>query len=164
MRFHSLPESKRYPKNVAEYAMVLDRHNRVLGELAQTGRPVILLTTAYSDTSQPVQRQPEWQALDPTALPWRTVPMHEVDGGDFVDPTYWHVSASVWEWQPGVFDAVVRLVADDVAANVMIVAADCRWLLHPYDGGMDVIAESSAVRDNLKLLYPQWLSPRPDGM
>jgi hypothetical protein len=33
VRFHSLPESKRYPDSQAEYAIELDRHYTVLSEL-----------------------------------------------------------------------------------------------------------------------------------
>ena len=163
VRFHSLPGSKRYPEGEAEYAMVLARHNRILGELTAPGREVVLLSTGYSDSPAPVRLQPELQALDPHALPWWSVPMHKSDEG-YTDPTYWHVFASVWEWQPGLLDPVVRLVADDALANIMVVAPDCRWLLHPYDGGMDVVTESSAVRDCLKSSYAGWLSAREDGL
>jgi hypothetical protein len=33
VRFHSLPESKRYPEDENEYAVVLERYNTVLDEL-----------------------------------------------------------------------------------------------------------------------------------
>jgi hypothetical protein len=48
--------------------------------------------------------------------------------------------------------------------NEVVVADDCRWALHPYDGGMDVIAESPAARDRLRAMYSWWLSARPDGL
>jgi hypothetical protein len=158
VRFHSLPSSKRYSENEAELATVLERHNRVLGELARPGQTVNLLTTGWSDTSEPVRPEPELSELDPLALPWRTIAMHQ--GPDnFPEPSYWHVYESSHRWLPGTFDAIVRLIAIDALANVMIVAPDCRWLLHPYDGGMDVIAESSAARDRLKDRFPDWLGP-----
>jgi hypothetical protein len=163
VRFHSLPGSKRYPEDEAEYATVLDRHNRILAELTGPERKVVLLTTGYSESPEPVRPQSQLRTLDPDARPWRSVAMHELDEG-FGAPTYWHVFASVWEWRPQLFDPLVRLVADDVLGNVMVVNPDCRWLLHPYDGGMDVIAESSAVRDRLKSSHADWLSPRPDGL
>jgi hypothetical protein len=163
VRFHSLPESKRYPENEAEYATLLDRHNRMLGELTNAGRDAVLLTTGYSESPNPVRTHPELESLDPKALPWRSVPMHELDAG-FTAPSYWHVFASVWVWCPGLFDPIIRLVADEVLANIMIVNPECHWLLHPYDGGMDVIAESSEARDRLKSSYSDWLSPRSDGL
>jgi hypothetical protein len=163
VRFHSLPGSKRYAENEAETATILERHNRILGELAPPGQEVVLLITGHSETPDPADLRSEVQALDPAAVPWRTfVPDGEDD--DFGTPSYWHVYGSRQEWRPGLFDPVVRLAADDKIYNLMIVAPDCRWLLHPYDGGMDVIAASTAARDRLKARYRKWLSARPDGL
>ena len=88
--------------------------------------------------------------------------MHSLDA-NFSEPSYWHVFASERKWQLGALDPIVRLIADDGLANVMVVSPDCRWLLHPYDGGMDVIAESAA-RDRLKMRHEEWLSARTDGL
>jgi hypothetical protein len=107
--------------------------------------------------------QPELVVLVPDAVLWRTIPMHELEG-EVDPPNFWHVSASVHEWQPSLFDPIVRLVADDVLADVMIVDPDCRWVLHPYDGGMDVIMGSSADRDRLKSANSEWLSSHPAGL
>jgi hypothetical protein len=157
VRFHSLPESKRYPEDESEYETVLQRHNCILGELVGTELSVVLLTTGYSESAQPVRTYTELDALDPNAQSWRSVPYSS-------EPTWWHIFASTWEWQPNLFDPLIRLVADDRIANVMIVHPNCRWLLHPYDGGMDVIAESSAVRGRLRASHRGWLSARADGL
>ena len=61
-------------------------------------------------------------------------------------------------------DPVLGLVTDDVISNVMIVDPGCRWIFHPYDGGMDLILETPAARDRLRSTHADWLSPRPDGM
>lgn len=163
VRFHSLPGSKRYPEDVSEYATVLYRHNHILGQLVGRGRQAVLLTTGYSGSAEAAcpQLGPGEPGRD--AAFWRTIPMHELEG-DFTEPNYWHVFACVREWRRGLFDPIVRLVADDVLSNVMIVARDCHWVLHPYDGGMDVIMESSAARDRLKSSNSEWLSPHPSGM
>jgi hypothetical protein len=124
---------------------------------------VVLLTTGYSATPQPVRTYAELDAIDPDAIPWQTVPMHS-EADALTDPSYWHVFASEWEWQPGLFDPLIRLVANDTVANVMIVHADCRWLLHPYDGGMDVIAEWPAARMRLRAAHTDWLPARADGL
>jgi hypothetical protein len=121
------------------------------------------MTTGYSDTPEAIRTEPELLELDPHAMPWRCVAMHRHDS-IFAEPTYWHVFVNERFWTPGLFDALVRKIADDVLANVMIVAVDGKWLLHPYDGGMDVILESSTARDKLKGRFGQWLSWRPDGM
>jgi hypothetical protein len=158
VRFHSLPASKRYPATEAEYATVLARHNRVLGELARPGETVALLTTGYSETAEPVRSQGELLELDPLALPWRTIAMHQ-QADSFPEPNFWHVFVSEWCWSPGVFDPLVRLIADDVLGNIMIAALDCRWVLHPYDGGMDLLVEPKAERDSLAGRYAEWLAP-----
>jgi hypothetical protein len=163
VRFHSLPGSKRYPEDEAEYAEVLARHNAILGELARSGSQVVLVTTGYSESHAPSRSYPEVAAFDPGASAWRTVAMRRVEEG-FDEPSYWHLFGSAWEWRPGAFDLLVRLVADDAVANVLVVAPDCRWVLHPYDGGMDVIAESAEARQSLQAKYVAWLSARGDGL
>ena len=163
VRFHSLPVSKRYPENDAEHAEVLARHNAILGELIHPGAHVVLVTTGYSGSSVPMRSYPEVIAYDPGAVSWRTVAMHRVDEG-FEEPSYWHLFASVREWWPGEFDPLVRLVAEDAIANVLVVAPDCRWALHPYDGGTDVISESPDARRLLRAKHVAWLSARGDGL
>jgi hypothetical protein len=163
VRFHSLPESKRYPECEAEYTEALVRHNAILGELTYPGGQVVVVTTGYSESHVPVRSYPEVVAIDPGAAPWRTVAMHSVEEG-FDEPSYWHLFASVREWRPGEFDPLVRLVADEVVANVLLVAPDCLWVLHPYGGGMDVIAASPEARRRLRASYSAWLSARPDGL
>lgn len=163
VRFHSLPGSKRYPETEAEYVELLERHNSVLGALACPGEPVVLLTTGYSESPEPVRSYSELSALDPHAVPWRSVAMHRADDA-FSEPAYWHLFASQREWRPGAFDQMVRLVADDAVANVLVVAEDCRWALHPYDGGMDVVTASPAERGRLRTAFSSWLSARSDGL
>jgi hypothetical protein len=163
VRFHSLPGSKRYPEDDAAYAEVLARHNAVLGKLAHPGSQVVLVTTGYSEGPVPSRSYPALGAFDPGAVPWRTVAMHRVEEG-FDELSYWHLFTSVREWRPGAFDPLVRLVADDAVANVLVVAPDCRWVLHPYDGGMDVIAESPEARRLLRTRFASWLSVRGDGL
>jgi hypothetical protein len=135
VRFHSLPGSNRYPENPTEYATLLERHNRILSELARPDEVLVLLTTGWSETAVPIRLQHELLELDPRAEPWRTVAMHE---------------------QP---DNFPELIAADLVRNVMIVAADCRWLAHPYDGGMDLIVESPVARNSLADRHPRWLAP-----
>jgi hypothetical protein len=89
--------------------------------------------------------------------------MHLVETS-YAEPTYWHLFASEWQWRPGAFDSLVRLVADDRVANVLVVSPDCRWVLHPYDGGMDVIAESQADQQLLRAKNAAWLSPHASGL
>lgn len=154
VRFHSLPGSKRYPENESEYAEVLARHNIILGELTDPEHDVVLVTTEYSESPSPI---------NPNASLWRTIPMHEAED-EFDEPNYWHLYTSIRVWRPGEFDPLVRLIAADAMADVLIVAPDCRWVLHPYDGGMDVLSESPQACRTLRERHLAWLSAREDGM
>jgi hypothetical protein len=158
VRFHSLPGSKRYPENEDEYVAILGRHNEVLAGLAGPGDSVALLTTGWSESAKPVRPQRELLELDPLARPWRTIALHQ-QPDNFTEPIFWHVFVSNYRWARGVFDPLLLLIADGRLGNVMIVAPDCKWLLHPYDGGMDLIAKSTAVSDSLALRHREWLAP-----
>jgi hypothetical protein len=162
VRFHSLPESKRYPEDEQEMLTVLERHNVILGELLGGEQEVVLLTAVHSESPYAASRYAELVSLDPNAKPWRVVPERYAEVAQVWG--HWHVSVSEWTWQPGTFDPFVRLVAMHEIANVMMVHPECRWALHPYDGGMDVILESNAARQRLKSAHREWLSARSDGM
>jgi hypothetical protein len=162
VRFHSLPCSKRYAEDEAEYRILLNRHNQILGELIDREQRVVLLTTGHSETSDVVFPEPELRMLDPNAKLWRSVWMGDQVG--FAEQTYWHVFASERQWRPGLLDSIIRLVADWAVVNIMVVDPECSWLFCPYDGGMDVILESAAARDWLRSSHSDWLSPRADGL
>lgn len=163
VRVHSLPHARRYAASPADADEILRRHNAVLDHLARRAPRVFLVTTAYSEDRAVAQRASQLGALDPSAQPWRVLPMHElVDDCDV--PNYWHLFASEWIWQPGIFDALLGLVADDVVANVMLLLDGAAGIYHPYDGGADVVLSNTAARDELKTLYAGWLSARRDGL
>ena len=161
IRFHTLPGSKRYPESDAEYDMVLARHNAVLGELV-TGPTVLVATAGYSDAPLPPEpcRSPETVALHPRAVYWASACIDDEPGFE----TWMHLYISRLPWSVGSLDPLLRQVADDVIANVLVADTDLRWLYHPYDGGMDVMLTSAGQRDALRDRYQDWLSARPGGL
>ena len=88
--------------------------------------------------------------------------MHELSE-DCEEPSYWNVFSCVVRWDPGVLDNVLRLVAEDKAANVMLLSRH-GWLYHPYDGGADVILPTREERNLLASEFPAWLSKHPLGL
>lgn len=163
LRFHSLPAGKRYATTAAETEEVLRRHNTVLDQLARRASHVFLITAACSGLPSGASRDPVVQAMDPTAKPWRWVAMHELER-DMFELNYLHLFASEWDWRPGVFDALLRLVAEDRVANVMMVFDLAGCIYHPYDGGADVVLDTVARRDEWKATWSRWLSDREDGL
>ena len=162
VRFHSLPESKRYAESKLEWTTLLERHNAVLTALASDGSQLELLTTNWSNSDSPGLPHEQFCKLQLSAKHWRTVAMHEFDGDPA--PNYWHIFRTSISWTHGALDDVIRLVADDHLSNVMILDPNKSWLLHPYDGGMDVILGSTAQRDALSRKFKHWRSSRADGL
>jgi len=160
VRFHTLPQSKRYPETEDEYEIVLNRHNTILADLA-TDPSVLVVTVSYSDGRESYEnRAPETRAVQLDAVYWTSVCMDEEP--DFESWMHLHVSRE--RWSPGCLDALLRHVADEVIANIMIADTSLRWLYHPYDGGMDVILPSPWGRDALRHRYREWLSAHPSGL
>jgi len=161
VRFHSLPDSKRYPETEHEYAEVLRRHNAVLTELVRgSSASLLVLTVSWSDSALPTARDAELVRAVPDADLWTSI-LRDKDGDD----EFWtHVYVTSRKWQRGVLDPLLRLVADDVTADVVITDDRFRWLVHPYDGGVDVVARSSRERDQLGEKLSDWLSTHPTGL
>jgi hypothetical protein len=147
VRFHSLPESKRYAETEAEYAIVLERYNTVLDELF-AGEDVYVITAQWRD--DPLPQTDYWTTIctDP----------------DPDDPSYCHLYAKRIPWTTGAIDPLLRDVADDVEANVMITDVGMTRVHHPYDGGADVLLRTSEERDVMRARHAEWLSRHPQGL
>lgn len=161
VRFHALPESKRYPENEREYAEVLRRNNLLLSELARRTSPSLLvLTVAWSGSAVPTARDAALTRAVPDAEHWTSI-LRERDGDD----EFWtHVYVTPRVWQRGVLDPLLRLVADDETADVIITDEQLHWLLHPYDGGVDVVTRSTEERDQLRHQHEDWLPKNSRGL
>lgn len=156
VRFHSLPESKRYAESEQEYCEILKRHDAIVSTFAADGDLLHLLTAGYSATQSPVRSYTELDTLDPNSEPWRSVQIEEA--------WYYHVFRSTFRWSTGAAHPILRLVADDIVREVVFVAEDGRWAYHPYDGGGDLICPDAETRNELAARYREWLSEHPLGL
>lgn len=160
VRFHSLPAGKRYPTGTDEYREVLERHNAVLSAiLGESGSATIyLVTVEYGPGDGAAGTEPIFVGLHPGAIPWMRVADPDNPGESYG----LHISRQ--QFTAGDLDDLLRYVAEDRATGVIIFEDHLRWLFHPYDGGMDVIAPSAAERDRLTARFEHWRSDRPDGL
>jgi hypothetical protein len=157
VRFHSLPNSKRYPETEAEYRTVLHRYNTVLTEMF-AGQEVYITTVTYvMDEGFTDPAAFDAHALNPGSRPWTRV--REDDDSDPVCTMHVHIGRQ--EWKPGILDPLLRAVADDECNGVIIMDTDMRCLYHPYDGGADVSMADAGERDQLKAAHADWL-PRKE--
>ncbi|MFF7338065.1 hypothetical protein ACFZAT_12025 [Streptomyces sp. NPDC008163] len=161
VRFHSLPESKRYADDEAEYAVILERHHTLLSELGPDDEELYVVTREWSGVPAPAARRRELEAADPGAEHWGSH-VHDDEFPD--DIVYEHEYVNRRPRTRSALDPLLRLVADDVVAGVTLAPFDLRWLYHPYDGGGDVVAPDSATRDALRAAHQNWLSKHPFGL
>ena len=160
VRFHSLPLGKRYPVSAGEYHEVLMRYNTVLAAVLEENdcTAIYLVTVEYGRGDLAEGTEPIHVGLHPNASPW----MHAVDPLDSEVAYDLHISRE--RFTLGGLDELLRYVAGDQTSEVVIADVALRWLFHPYDGGMDVIAPSVQQRDHLAARFCTWLSDRPDGL
>jgi len=150
IRFHSLPESKRYAETEAERAEILRRHHAVLDALGPDSEYFVISTRFDSETPSDV--------TPPNGLHWQTIEPNDY----FDEPTHLYVDSI--DSRSAEFDELLRAAADWQIANIIIGPHDLRWLYHPYDGGADVIAPTTSRRDQLRANFKTWLSPHPEGL
>ncbi len=155
VRFHSLPQSKRYADTDTERDEILRRHRRLLFELSGS-RDVGSLVVIAQD----------WPAHDlasgwsrtclPNAWPWR------IDTGEDsgTGTRYFWVATDL---AGDAFDALLARVADD-SAQVVLAPTGLEWLYCPYDGGTDVVLPTTIERDALRRRHQEWLSAHPSGL
>lgn len=160
-RIHCLPESKRYPENQHEYQEILRRHNVVLTDILGANGEFVFITTSYSDTPKPKPPYSKYRSIIGHHEELMTIPMHE-DDDEFL--RYWHFYMSPRIWKSHSLDDLLKLVADDLIGNVLLVGIRQNCLYHPYDGGADIILESEFVRDLKKKKYSAWLPKNPQGL
>ncbi len=156
VRFHSLPESKRYAENETEYDEILRRHRAVLRELqGSTGTAALWVIAAdwgWRDSAAGWSRQKV-----SGAWPWR---IGQTDDDPDTGRNYFWAAS-------GLSDAKVNsllLSAADDQGRFVIGALDLAWLYCPYDGGVDVILPRPAERDALRDCHADWLSSHPGGL
>ncbi|MFE5809011.1 hypothetical protein [Streptomyces sp. NPDC056491] len=160
VRFHSLPGSKRYAEDEDEYQVLLGRHHTLLADLDAPPQ-LVVVTCEWGDDVEPAGRSRELGALAPGAY-WRSVVEAGTAGPE--SQTYTHLYAGIMPNTSAALDPLLKSVADYQTADVIIAPVGLAWLVHPYDGGVDVIARGTTERNALKAKHSGWLSCHPEGV
>ncbi len=124
VRFHSLPESKRYPESEAEYLEILSRHNVILKELFGNNINLCILLTEYSEKNKAKFLPEKIKKLFPSTENWCSTTYEDI---------YWHLHVANVYYTGSELDQLFRLVADDdqEAFNIMVIDLNGNSLFHP---------------------------------
>jgi hypothetical protein len=146
MRFHSLPNGQRYARSKDESDTILMRQNTIIGALIPRHTQVdIVLSRLEADCHL-------FKSLNLLPL------------GAFQDDAA-EVPVQAWlardVWEKGSLDVELTMIAGD-QIRAIVMGPDC--LIAPYDGGVDVILKDAFSAQTLKRQFPDWVSPREDGL
>lgn len=156
IRFHSLPESKRYAESSSEYDEILGRHRTVLRELRGNADTTPLYVIAedwgWRDLSA------GWSKRQLSgAWPWRS---SQADEDPEAGSTYFWAASGLSEPE---IDTLLLAAADD-RGHFIIGGPELEWLYCPYDGGADIFLPTAVERDALRARHADWLSLHPGGL
>ena len=160
-RIHSLPESKRYAENADEYKIILDRQNQLIDDLIGKESEVIISFGLYrwditNDNYKELNDFGEFQKV-------LRIDLHKERPEEYEDEMYFDIYVKIEKWENGNRDEILKAIADD-EIRAMFVCPSKKCVISPYDGGVDVIVDSTEKRDRFKAKYKDWLSEREDGM
>jgi hypothetical protein len=158
VRFDSLPEDRRYPETPDDYDELLYRADALVGHLCQPGDDLMLVTGLYGRRGAPHPEPSSAQQLvQPDARYWCTV--DATRGAD--DANLWplHLWVGWRAYSPRALDPVVRLIADDELAAVIVVVPDRLVAVHPDHTGVDILFPTAEERDATGQRFRDWAAP-----
>eukprot|EP01029_Cantina_marsupialis_P025320 TRINITY_DN6691_c0_g3_i2.p1 TRINITY_DN6691_c0_g3~~TRINITY_DN6691_c0_g3_i2.p1 ORF type:complete len:194 (-),score=6.83 TRINITY_DN6691_c0_g3_i2:304-885(-) len=160
-RIHSLPNSKRYADTEDEYKIILDRQNNLIEDLIGTGVEIAISFGLYTDdiTNNNYKELTDYGEFRKVL----TIHLHKERPEEYEDETYFDIYTKIESWKKNDHNEILRAIADD-EIRAMIVCPSKQCIIAPYDGGIDIIVNSTEVRNKLKLKYKDWLSEREDGL
>lgn len=151
VRFHSLPNSKRYPENEAEEGVILSRAyslgNATFGADANCWQ---IECRAKKELNPPY-----WDvAVSGTAA------MTFADGEDEM----WCANVLETHWRQGTLDPILLAIADEKTGPTMWMDRQTGKIFAPYDGGFDLFVSSPEEVKQLRTQFGDWLSGHPEGL
>ena len=157
-RFHSLPESKRYAENDAEYEELLVRHLSVANEIFKAGEAIYVYRSHLGEMKLKGRHRQQIAGRQLRELMIKLPSgLHAEDEGNDL----YCVRVLVTTWIPDFFNTLTKEVADWKVSGIAFVSPSTKNIFCPYDGGMDVFSFSVSP-STLEDKYRSWMSSRQD--
>jgi hypothetical protein len=159
-RIHSLPESKRYAESEDEYKIILERQNQLIDDLIGDETEVTISFGLYTNdiTNDNYKKLTDYGEFQKVL----SIDLHAERPEEYEDEMYFDIFVKTEKWKKESRNEILRAIADD-EIRAMFVCPLKKCVIAPYDGGVDVIVDSSQERDRLKAKYSDWLPDREDG-
>ena len=159
VRFHSLPDAKRYPEDDEEWEEVLHRADAVISAACDSGEDLMVVTALYGSPGAEPARHEFQVEVQPDADYWREA---------FVDPDEADWPLHLWTcwmtYSSHSLDSLIRRTAEWQLTGVLIVAPGSSIAMHAYDGGIDVLLPTPQERDVWARRFSTWTSPHCSGL
>ena len=160
LRIHSLPESKRYPDNLQEQREVLRRFNSMLFSLIGKASTVTICHAVFDGDNS----SNSFSLKDLDLKLFDRIPKDSYDPEENEEPIFVNCYFAEVQIEHGDLDDIFLSVALDEIENLFVFHAESNRIFAPYDGGADIILESSETRYVYSRTFADWLSPREDGL
>lgn len=160
VRFHSLPNAKRYADDDAERSELLRRQAKLGDYALGRGAECVLLTHCFQVDTSPLSRLEFSVAGLPELLftqRW-TVPAPD-DDLDLVCA----VADQSIRWEPELMREALLAAADD-SSRWLLLSLQTHQVLAPYDGGVDLFLRSEGAVQEARSRFNSWLSPHASGL
>ena len=159
LRIHSLPNSKRYPENETELAIVLNRQNLVISDIFNENEDIYIVRSEfYIENIEGFDLNQEFNFEEIDILN-----LKEFFNGEYESDDKLSVQVSKTNWKKNYFNNLLEDIANDVSM-IFFVSINEPTIFAPYDGGMDIIYQNEFKRNHFKEKYRDYLSERIDGL
>lgn len=166
VRFHSLPNSKRYADTEADWRELLQRQNELAvavlgdGQGCQLVQSRWILPAGVTDLAIQNGNDP-FRAITDYGLEPAIVTLRE-PGTEFEQR--WEACVGLVRWSNGRFNRLLREIADERAAPTLWFSDKTGSVFAPYDGGVDLFLPDETRARELADQHADWLSKHPLGL
>ncbi len=160
-RIHSLPNSKRYADSLEEYNVILNRQNNLINDLIGEGTEIAVAFGMYTDdlTNDNYKELADFGKFQKIY----SIDLHQERPREYDSSYFLDVFVKIEQWQKGKRNELLKAIADD-KIRAMFICPSKQCIVAPYDGGVDIIVESTEKRNQIRHRYKEWLSNRDDLM
>ncbi|MBX7227024.1 MAG: hypothetical protein K1X55_13405 [Chitinophagales bacterium] len=164
-RIHSLPESQRYPNTNQEWHILLSRQNRIITDIIGDSTQLFIVTGEYDfdgtfDSPDVLNTELlsdfKFKSLKP-------IDLYKIDSKEYDKGTIYRPFFAEVKWEQNKYDKILCSIAND-EMRAFFVSMENKCLIAPYDGGLDLVLENSAIKDYYKTKYKDWLSLHIEGL